>query len=120
MSGGYPYVDQTSAPWHSPRGPLEVTDGDDEYETVAASQTAQVLGATGAAGDYLKQLIVTVQTSATGTCTINDGGGSEIPITPANIPIGTYVIQLGITSVTGSWRVTTGAGCTVLAVGDFT
>ena len=31
-----------------------------EYETVAASQADQVLGATGAAGDYLEKLVVTV------------------------------------------------------------
>ena len=36
------------------------------YETVAASQTAQVLGPTGALGDYLDRLIVTVATAATG------------------------------------------------------
>lgn len=118
---GYPVIDQTSAPWHSPLGPLETIDGPDEYETVAVSQTAQVLGATGAAGDFLKRLIVVVATAgANGVCTINDGGGSEISIAPSGTAVGPHIVEIGARSVTGSWRVTTGSACTVLAVGDFT
>ena len=89
------------------------------YETVAASQTAQVLGATGAKGDYLDRIIVSVATSATGTCSINDGGGAEIPLTAANTPVGVYVIELKLRSQTGTWRVTTGAGATAIGVGEF-
>lgn len=89
------------------------------YETVAASQTAQVLGATGAVNDFLHKLICVVNTSATSAVTINDGGGAEIPIIPANAPIGTYPIPINHPSVTGSWRVTTAAGVTVLAGGRF-
>ena len=90
-----------------------------DYETVAASQTAQVLGGVGAAGNVLMRLVVTVATSATGTVSINDGGGAEIPITAANTPIGVYSVEIGARSVTGSWQVTTGAGATVLAIGAF-
>jgi len=54
-----------------------------QYETVAASQTAQVLGGSGAAGDYLHRLIVTVNTALTSTVTLTDGVTS-IPIVPAN------------------------------------
>ena len=50
-----------------------------QYETVAASQTAQVLGGSGAAGDYLHRLIVTVNTAATSTVTLTDGV-TAIPI----------------------------------------
>lgn len=89
------------------------------YETVAASQTAQVLGVTGAKGDYLDRIIVSVATSATGTCSINDGGGTEIPLTAANTPIGVYVIKLGLRSQVGTWRVTTGAGATAIGIGEF-
>ena len=35
-----------------------------EYETVAASATAQVLGATGAAGDYISHIIVVPTTTS--------------------------------------------------------
>lgn len=95
--------------------------GSYKYETVAASQTDQALGAAGAAKDILKRLIVSVATSATSTCSIKDGAGSAIVITAANTPIGVYVIEFGdgIISASGAWSVTTGAGATALAIGDF-
>lgn len=89
------------------------------YETVAASQTDQVLGVTGAAGDLLKRLVITVATAATGTVSLKEGSGSAIPITAANTPIGVYVVDLDVRSNTGAWSVTTGAGATVVAVGEF-
>lgn len=89
------------------------------YETVAASQTDQVLGPNGAAGDILEQLVVTVATAATGTVSIKDGSGSAIPITAANTPIGVYNVELGAKSVSGAWKVTTGAGASAIAVGRF-
>jgi hypothetical protein len=88
------------------------------YETVAASQTAQVLGATGAQGDYLDRLIITVATAATGTVALLDGATS-IPITAANTPIGVYVVEFGVRSTTGPWKITTGAGATVIGIGEF-
>lgn len=88
------------------------------YETVAASQTEQVLGATGGQGDYIDSVIVTVATSATGTVALLDGSTS-IPLTAANTPIGVYTIPLGIRSTTGPWKITTGAGATVIGIGDF-
>lgn len=90
-----------------------------EYETVAVSQTAQVMGATGAAGDYIDKLIISVATAATSTVTLLDGSTS-ITITAANTPIGVYTVDLGLISTTGAWKVTTGAGATVIAVGNFT
>lgn len=91
-----------------------------DYETVAAGQTDQVLGRTGAEGDYLDSVIVTVATSASGTSSVKDGSGSAIPLTAANTPIGVYVIKLGISSTGGAWSATTGAGATVVATGFFT
>lgn len=88
------------------------------YETVAASQTAQVLGTAGATGDYIHRLIVTVATAATGTVALLDNSTS-IPITAANTPIGVYVVDLGMRSASGAWKLTTGAGATVIAVGKF-
>lgn len=89
-----------------------------QYETVAASQTAQVLGGTGAAGDYVHRLVVTVGTALTGTVTLIDGSTS-IPIVPASVTIGVYSIEMNVRAVTGPWKVTTGAGATVVAVGIF-
>ena len=88
------------------------------YETVAASQTAQVLGGTGATGDYVHRLIVTVATSASGTVALLDNTTS-IPITAANTPIGVYVVDIGALSRNGAWKITTGAGASVIAVGKF-
>lgn len=91
-----------------------------QYETVAASQTAQVLGGAGAAGDYLHRLIVTVNTAATSTVTIIDGATS-IPIVPANVGsgVGVLSIELNMASISSGWKVTTGAGVTVVGVGKF-
>ena len=92
------------------------------YETVAASQTDQVMGPVGAAGDYLDRLIITVNTAATAATSIKDGGGSSIAIMP-NSPgggVGVYVVAIKAHSRAGAWKVTTGAGSTVLAVGNFT
>lgn len=90
-----------------------------KYETVAASQTDQAMGATGALGDILERVIISVATSASGTCSIKDGSGSAITLTPANTPIGVYVISLGIRSTSGAWKVTTGAGATAIGIGRF-
>lgn len=91
-----------------------------QYETVAASQTAQVLGGSGAAGDYLHRLIVTINTALTSTVTLTDGV-TAIPIVPASVATGVGVlnIELNMASLTSGWKVTTGAGVTVIAVGQF-
>jgi hypothetical protein len=94
-----------------------------DYETVAASQTAQVLGTTGAVGDYLKFLLVVPATTSPGAVTILDnaisvtvfaGGESSVSnLVPFAIPIEAL-------SVSGAWKVTTGANVSVVAVGNFT
>jgi ABC-type thiamine transport system ATPase subunit len=89
------------------------------YETVAASQTAQVLGVTGATGDTLMRLIITVTTSATSQVTLLDGATSYI-IVPAVTPVGVYQIDINAVSVNGAWKITTGAGVSVMGVGNFT
>ena len=95
------------------------------YEHVAASQTAQVLGGTGAAGDYLHRLICTVSTAATSLVQIVDGTGAGIlthTVLPNNVGggVGVYNIEFNAVSSNGAWKVTTGAGATVIAVGNFT
>lgn len=123
MSVGYPVDMRTLiAGENQSLGALEVIDGVGEYEAVAASQSNQVLGATGAAGDYLGRLVCVVSTAATAQVQIKDGSNSAITVLP-NSPgggIGTYVIPLGLKSTTGAWQVTTGAGVAVIACGAFT
>lgn len=92
-----------------------------QYEEVAASATNQVLGGTGAKGDYIHRLVLTVSTVATATVSIADGGGSALPIIfgAATIVPGCYSIELNIASAVGAWTCTTGAGVNVMAVGVF-
>lgn len=91
-----------------------------QYETVAASQTGQVLGGTGATGDYLHRLIISVVTVATATVTIIDGSTSIVVLTgDATLVPGIHSIEFNMRSKTGAWSVTTAAGATVIAVGKF-
>ena len=89
------------------------------YEHVAASQTAQVLGATGATGDYLHRLVITVSATATSTVSLLDNTSSHV-LVAANTAIGVYSIEINTFSKNGAWKVTTGAGAEVLAMGNFT
>lgn len=93
--------------------------GGDDYEYVAPSATNQVLGTAGALNDYIARLSVNVTTSATGNVQIKDGADTAITVVPANTPIGVYTVELGIRSKSGAWQVTTGAGASVVAVGQF-
>ena len=91
-----------------------------QYETVAASQTEQVLGTTGAVGNYLHRLIISNVTAATASVTILDGSTSIVIQTgAATVPLGIFSIELNMASASGAWKVTTGAGATVIGVGIF-
>jgi hypothetical protein len=92
-----------------------------QYENVAASQTNQVMGGTGAAGDYIYRLVCVVSTALTAQVQIKDGSGTAFTVLP-NSPgggIGTYVLELNMVSASGAWQVTTAAGVAVTAVGVF-
>ena len=101
---------------------LPTTNGAGRYETVAASQTAQVLGGTGATGDYLAGLLCIPATTSPGVVTLLDnatsiplfvGGAASITtLHPFYIPINAY-------SISGAWKVTTGANISVVATGTF-
>lgn len=90
------------------------------YETVAASQTAQVLGLVGNKGDLLERIIIIPATTSPGLVTILDGSTS-IPIMVAGTTtIAPIVVELNMYSVSGAWSVTTGTNVSVIAVGKFT
>ena len=99
--------------------------GAGEYEAVGSSATDQILGATGAVGDYLAGLLITPTTTGAGSVSIKDGNGSSIAIfntgTLSNLV--PFFVPLGIVAVnatTPGWKVTTGTGVTVLGIGNFT
>jgi hypothetical protein len=101
--------------------------GSTGYETVAASQTGQALGATGATGDYLSHCVVYPSSTTPGVVTVYDntssaannaiafpGGASSVSnLVPFAIPVGAV-------SVNGAWKVTTGANVVVTCYGRFT
>ncbi len=94
-----------------------------EYETVAASQTAQVLGATGATGDFISGLLVVPATTSPGNVLLLDNATSMTVFTGGASSVSNLVpffIPLGMTSVSGAWKVTTGANVSVIGVGNFT
>lgn len=94
------------------------------YETVAASQTAQAMGATGATGDVFDGLWVVPASTSPGVVTILDnatsinvfaGGATSLS------NLAPFWINLNsIASVSGAWKVTTGASISVIGVGKFT
>ena len=124
------YLDQTRA--NAPRvpvtkfTPLPVSAGTD-YKAVAASQTDQILGATGAVGDKLEGVLIVPATTSPGAVSIKDGNGSGITIFaggagsvatlhPFFVPIGAKCVNI----TTPGWKGTTGANVTAVGVGSFT
>lgn len=92
-----------------------------EYETVAASQTGQVLGGAGAVGDYLSGILVIPATTSAGSISILDGVTSiSIFVTGTLGSLVPFFIPIGAKSVNGAWSVTTGAAVSVIATGNFT
>jgi len=95
-----------------------------QYEHVAASSTAQVLGGTGAVGDYLHRIVITVATAASSLVQVVDGSGTGI-LTHTILPnavgggVGVYNVEINAASKDGAWKITTGAGSEVMAMGIF-
>jgi hypothetical protein len=104
--------------------PVSLTNiGSGEYETVAASQTAQVLGATGGTGDYLMGVLVVPATTSPGNVIILDNATSITVFTGGASSVTNlvpFMIPLGVISVSGAWKVTTGANVSVIGIGNFT
>lgn len=97
--------------------------GAGEYETVAASQTAQVLGASGAAGDYIAGLLVIPATTSPGNVLLLDNATSITVFTGGSSSVSNLVpffIPLSMISVSGAWKVTTGSNVSVIGIGNFT
>lgn len=99
------------------------TPGLGQYETVAASQTAQVLGVTGGAGDYLLGILVIPATTSPGNVLLLDGAVSITVFAGGASSVSNLVpffIPIGAISQTGAWKITTGANVSCIGVGWFT
>lgn len=94
-----------------------------EYETVAASQTDQALGATGATGDLLAGVLIVPASTSPGAVSIKDGAGSAITVFAGGASslsnLVPFYVPLGVKSAAGAWSVTTGASVSVVAAGNF-
>jgi hypothetical protein len=97
-----------------------VSDDDTDYETVAASQTGQVLGAAGAKGDVIRRLVIVPTTVAPGVVTILDGGTSIPVFVGGATELKPIPVELCVESKNGAWSITTGANVSVVAIGRFT
>ncbi len=94
-----------------------------EYETVAASQTAQVMGPSGAAGDYISGILVIPGTTSPGNVLLLDNATSITVFTGGSTSVSNLVpffIPLGMISVSGAWKITTGSNVTAIGIGNFT
>ncbi len=119
-----PGVIATAAPGTlSAAGPSVTAVNPSNYETVAASQTAQALGASGATGDFINGLLVVPATTSPGNVLLLDNATSITVFTGGATSVSNLVpffIPLGMTSVSGAWKVTTGSNVSVIGVGKFT
>lgn len=94
-----------------------------EYETVAASSTGQILGATGAVGDWVSGLLVIPATTSPGNVLLLDGATSITVFTGGASSVSNlvpFLVPLGIKAVGAGWSVTTGTAVSVIGIGNFT
>ena len=93
-----------------------------QYETIAAGQTAQVLGTVGATGDDVDGLLVIPATTSPGQVLLLDNASSITVFVggPSSVSdLRPFHVPLHIRSVNGPWKVTTGADVSVVAMGKF-
>lgn len=95
-----------------------------QYEIVGPDQSDQVIGGAGSAGNLLAGLLLVPATITPGPVSVRDGDGNLLTLfqggAGALSNLVPFFIPLGIESIDGPWKITTGAGVSVLAVGSFT
>jgi hypothetical protein len=81
------------------------------------------LGATGGTGDYISGILVVPATLSPGNVLLLDnatsitvfaGGASSV------LTLHPFFIPLGMVSVSGAWKITTGANVSCIGIGKFT
>src|SRR6185312_2406555 len=119
-----PGVIATAAPGTlSAAGPSVTAVNPSQYETVAASQTAQVLGATGGTGDFINGILVIPATTSPGNVLLLDNATSITVFTGGASSVCNlvpFLIPLGLVSVSGAWKITTGSNVSCIGMGTFT
>ena len=100
-----------------------VINGGSQYETVAANQAAQALGAAGATGDYIAGVLVIPATTSPGNVLLLDNATSITIFAGGSSSVSNLVpfyIPLGLISVSGAWKLTTGSNVSCIGIGRFT
>jgi len=90
-----------------------------DYETVAASQTDQVMGTTGAAGDLLHAVHCVWTAAPAAATSIKDGAGSAMNIFEIKGGAGSQTVILDLVSADGGWKITTSTNMTCIGIGRF-
>lgn len=101
---------------------IEPCNGGGQYETVAAGQTAQVLGVTGAAGDFIAGVLVVPATTSPGNVILLDGSTSITIFAGGATSVSNLVpfyVPLGMVSGNGAWKITTGSNVSCIGIGRF-
>jgi hypothetical protein len=101
-----------------------ITPSSRTYNTVAASVTAQALtgGSGGATGDYLSHCVITPGSTSPGTVVILDNATAIYTFAGGASSVSTLIswaVPVGAVSVSGAWKITTGAGVTAFCSGKF-
>lgn len=96
---------------------------ENSYQPVAASKTAEPLGAAGAIGDYLEGVLITPATTSPGAVSIKDGAGAAITLFAGGASsvanLSPFFARFGAKSAAGGWSITTGANVSIIAIGQF-
>jgi hypothetical protein len=106
-------------------GPVTIADiSAGEYEPVAALQTNQPLGPTGALNDWLDHILVVPATTSPGAIAIKDGSNTAITVFTGGASsvsnLVPFAIPIMAKSVSGAWQITTGANVSAVGFGNFT
>lgn len=95
-----------------------------DIEAVAANQADQVMGGTGAVGDYLYKVIIVPASADAKAVAIKDGSGSAVTIfaggTSSLADLKPFEVLIEAPSVSGAWKVTTNTAVSAVGVGNFT
>lgn len=95
------------------------TENQFEYETVAASQTNQMMGGTGAVGDLIHGVLCVTTAASAAVVTLKDGSLTAFNIGHIFAGAGTFWMPLDLVSVSGGWQITTSTNTTCVGIGRF-
>lgn len=117
------YKDDRNEKSASTNAPFPVS-ASSQYEPVAASQSTQSLGVTGAVGDFLAGILIVPATINPGAVSIKDGSGAAMTIFAGGSTsvsnLAPIPVPIGAISTSGAWQVTTGSNVSAIAFGKFT